>query len=218
MGASGTSYIIEGPATIYYGAGDCNALAYKKIVTGADATSAAEVNANILGVTETGVTISSQLMTHRISTDDYGGTEGPPAELLILGGTASIQGTLVKWGKTAFEDLKAGLRNVTPGHIPWPAHGVFGNNGDHLYAFWVVGSKRAFYFPKCELATQPREWQISVLERRMNLNITAYAANIFSSSSQNPHIFYTPPINDPEDKVGNLFPKCDPEVNPVFGS
>ena len=215
MGASGTSYIIEGPATIYYGAGNCNATEYLEIITKADAADLGSVNATILGVTETGVTISTQLMTHRISADDYGGNEGPPAELLILGASASIQGTLVKWGKDAFEDLKAGLRNVTPGHVPWPAHGVFGGSGQHLYAFWVVGSKRAFYFPKCELATQPREWQISVLERRMNLNITAYAANVFGIRNQNPHIFYTPPINDPEDKVNALFPSCDSEVNPV---
>jgi hypothetical protein len=199
MGASGASYIIEGPATIYFGAGNCTADGYTTIVT--DGNTA---NAKLLGVTETGVTISTQLMTHRVSSDEYGGTEGPPAELLTLGATATIQGTLVKWGADAFAELKAGLRGVTPGHIPWPAQGVY--SGNYFYAFWVVGFVNSYYFPRCNLASQPREWQISVLERRMNLNINAEAVNIFSDT---PHIFYED-SSDP--KIGLLFPSCDASV------
>ena len=198
-GASGATYVIEGPATIYFGGGNCLASGYAPIVTEGNG-----VNAQLLGVTETGVTISSQLMTHRISSDEYGGTEGPPAELLTLGATASIQGTLVKWGAGAFENLKSGLRNVRAGHIPWPAQGVY--SGNYFFAFWVVGAKTSYYFPRCNLATQPREWQISVLERRMNLNITAEAVNIFSET---PHIFYE---TDAEPKRDLLFPTCDADV------
>ena len=188
------SYVIEGPAVIWYGAQECDAAAYKSI---------ASANASLLGVTESGVTISSQLMTHRISTDEYGGQEGPPAEILTLGAQASVQGVLVKWSADGFADIQSGLRGTTSGRAPFPGHGVYG--GGYAYAFWVVGSDSSYYFPKCDLASQPKEWNVSALERRMNLNVTAYAANIFGGS---PHIFYRVTTTTAEAQINQLFPAC----------
>lgn len=184
------TYLIEGPAVLYYGAANCNATAY-------DAS-----GKTLLGITESGITISSQLMTHRISTDEYGGPEGPPAEILTLGGQASIQGTLVKWSSTGFNAMQAGLKGMPPGRAPFPGHGVYG--GKYAWAFWVVGSKCAYYFPKCELASQPKEWNISALERRMNINIIAYAVNIFGSTGR-PHIYYK---DTSDSDINQLFPAC----------
>lgn len=193
------SYVIDGPATIWYGAPDCNASNYRK--TYEDST----YNATLVGITESGVSVSTQLMTHRLNSDEYGGPEGPPADILTLGATASIQGTLVKWNNAAYFALQAGLRGATPGRAPWPGVGIYsGGNTKQGYAwsFWIVGSKCAYYFPKCELASQPKEWNISALERRMNLNITAYAVGIFGAS---PHIFFRK-TDDPN--INKVFPEC----------
>lgn len=211
------SYYIEGPAVLWIGASDCNAKQYKGVAQGGwtegeSPNQIVHATAELLGITESGVTISNRLMTHRISTDDYGGPEGPPAELLILGATASLQGVLVKWGEKGYGLLKSGLRSVKEGQAPWPGHGVYG--GEHAFGIWVIGSKYAYYFPKCELATQPREWNISALERRMNLNITAIAANIFGDGTTgaggkgSPHIFYRTNSTGSEPQINKLFPSC----------
>ena len=186
------SYVIEGPAVLYCGAATCDANQYNASSAG-----------TLLGITESGVSISTSLMTHRISTDVYGGTEGPPAELVVLGGQASVRGTLVQWSTYALGLLTQGLRGAAEaGEIPWPGVGVW--SGGHGFAFWVVGALKAYYFPRCELATQPREWNISALERKMSLNINAY------STSTN-HIYFTDSTTSDTNR-GNIAPSCNVTV------
>lgn len=188
-------YIIEGPATIWYGQGHCDAQTYAALGS----------NDVCLGITEQGVSISTQLLTHRVSSDDFGGTEGPPAEIINLGATASVQGTLVKWNNAAFDTFLSGISGGTPGVLPFPARGIF---SDSLYfAVWVVGSTAAYYFPKCDLASQPKEWNVSSLERRMNLNITALTVNPWSGT---PHVFYKETDKTTETHIGQLIPVCAP--------
>lgn len=192
------SYVIEGPAVLFYGAANCAANEYEQAPAG-------NGTQYVLGITESGVSLSTSLMTHRLSTDVYGGTEGPPADLLVLGGQASIRGTLVKWGADSLKALTTGLfyQEGFTGHgvFPWPGEGVWG--GGHGFSIWVVGSIKSYYFPRCELASQPREWNISALERRMSLNINAY-----NTSGTTPHLYFTETSANNEPYLNSLYPTC----------
>lgn len=74
---------IEGPAIIYYGPNLCS-------------FTLGSTTAN-LGITESGVQISINNQTVPVHTDDMGGTEGFPAEIINLSATASIRGVLVDY-------------------------------------------------------------------------------------------------------------------------
>lgn len=167
-------FYVDGPAAIFYSQQDCEATGYKAVA-----------NANLLGLTEGGATISYQLMLHRINGDEYGGSEGMPAEQLILGAQATIRAQITKWAPGAFDDLKVGayMGNADPGTIPKIGSPYFSRR--YGYAFWVVayGEGKGYYFPKCELATQPKQWNVSSLERRVDLNVLAY--NVFTKTTVN---------------------------------
>lgn len=169
------SFVIEGPAVIVYDAQDCNPTGYKPYTV-----------SGLLGFTDGGVSISNRVITHRINGDEFGGSEGVPAELLILGGQASIRTTIVKWNKP-FTDIAGGAYGVSQeGEIPGYCKPYFGSNCG--FSFWVVGRETSYYFPKCELASQPREWNVSSHERRMQLNINAY--NVFDQTNQRGVTFF----------------------------
>lgn len=174
---SSLKYYVDGPAALYCGPAKCGATDYVPYASGF-----------LVGLTDGGVTISYQTITHRINGDEYGGAEGMPAELLILGGMASIRTTIVKWAENGFKRLIAGANLVADdGQIPALASPYFSDN--YGFAFWVVGKGLSYYFPKCELATQPRTWNISSLERRMDLSIQALC--IFNATNESSGSGYT---------------------------
>ena len=166
-------FYIDGPAVIYAGPMMCDATAYTSPTS---SVSGGQLG-TLVGFTDGGVTISYQTMTHRINGDEYGGSEGMPAELLILGGLASIRATLVKWDNSAIEKRimsGANILNGDDGEIPGIGAAYFGQG--YGFSFWVIGknSGMGYLFPKCELATQAKQWNISSLERRLSLSVQAY--------------------------------------------
>lgn len=180
--ASQLNFYVDGPAVIYFGAQSCSPSGYTSISSG---------NGTLLGFTDGGVSINYQTMTHRINGDEYGGAEGMPAEQLILGGQASIRATIVKWNQGAFERIMCGANQMSPqdGTIPLIAKPYFGSQ--YGFSFWVVGlgNTDAYWFPKCELATQPKTWNVSSLEKRMNLSVQAYS--VLSNSLNAAITYYT---------------------------
>lgn len=164
-------FFIDGPAALFGGAAVCKV---------SNHTYQAHSGSPI-GLTDNGVTISYQAMTHRISGDEYGGNEGMPAEQLILGGQATIRTTIVKWGDNVGGYLMTGANTIaTPGEVPRVGSPYF--YGGYGFSFWVVGAGGVgYYFPKCELATQPKTWNVSSTERRMDITITAY--NVFCQAN-----------------------------------
>ena len=150
---------VDGPAAILFGAANCAANQF-----------ASYSGATELGITDNGVQVSINTLTHRVNSDDEGGSEGNPAEILIMGAIANIRGTLVKYNPAAWDSLISGINGG----------GVFGLPGTPLFSsgygfgFWVVGRATALYFPKSELATTPREFNFSTTERRTTFGVTAY--------------------------------------------
>ncbi len=181
---------VDGPATLYIGPSNCEANGTPEIVSWGGAE---------LGITESGVQVSINTMTHRINSDDRGGSEGTPAEMLIMGGQATIRGTLVKYSPSAFDSVASGLYNNNSGTVPLPGTPLFA--GNYGFSLLVIGFQNSFYFPKCEMASQPREFNISSTERKTSFSITAYP--IYLSSSQQGVIYY----QDSTSK--NIVPACD---------
>lgn len=187
--STGTKLYIDGPSEIYFGATQCDATAYAS-------PDDADVDTYLLGETESGVTISYATNMHRISMDRYGGGEGVPAEMLIMSGQASVRGVIVGWGYKkgsatasvdtwqAFRAMAAGAYQDPTGQVtatvdksrlgssPLPGTPYFGDG--YGFSLWVVGRNKSYLFPKCDCASQPREWNISSLEKKMSLNVTAY--------------------------------------------
>ena len=180
--ANRLDFYIDGPTVIYYGQQNCDATDYISPTSSYTVGASSFQYGTLLGFTDGGASISYQLMTHRINGDEYGGNEGMPAELLILGGTASIRAQIVKWAPNAFNQLITGANAMSSmGEIPRLGAPYF--TGKYGYSFWVFAKNegKAYYFPKCELATQPKQWNISSLERRFDLNVLAY--NVFTKKS-----------------------------------
>ena len=106
---------VDGPAQIYVGPSDCNA----------DKFPASLANFKALGVTENGLQISINTLTHRVNSDDMGGGEGNPAEMLVMGTAGTIRGVMVKYGSLALADLMTGLYGGTEGRTPIPGTPIF---------------------------------------------------------------------------------------------
>ena len=184
MPVNGLNFYIDGPAAIYFGEQNCSASGY---ISPNDESTANVKYGTLLGYTDGGASISYQTMTHRINGDEYGGSEGMAAEQLILGGQATIRSLIVKWNVGAFQQIMTGANYLNnDGMIPPIGTAYFGSKLG--FSFWVLGRGqgsanpgKGYYFPKCELATQPRQWNVSSLERRMELNVLAYC--LFNAGS-----------------------------------
>lgn len=164
---------VDGPAHLYVGEQDCNATGV------ANAT-------NELGITENGVQISINTLTHRVNSDDMGGAEGNPAELIVMGANATIRGVMVKYNEaTAFGVMTSGLYNTTEGSLVLPGTPFFA--GNYGFSLKIQGFRQWYYFPKCEMASQPREFNLSTTERKTSFSILAYPIHLSGSSS----ILYT---------------------------
>lgn len=194
----GTRIEIDGPAVLYYCAQSCG-----------DVTWPVSSALNMLGITESGVSVSFSTNMHRVTSDDLGGGEGAPAELLFMGAQASVRGTLVKWG-TGFSSICSGLNASAEGMIPRPGTPYFGNK----YGFGIVikGYRISYFFPRCDLASQPREWNISSLERKMSLNINAYPVVVSETVGSKTYQYFRTFWTDTAD-VETIIPDCGMSVN-----
>lgn len=152
---------VDGPARLYIGPQACLATEYADFGSN-----------NMIGYTESGLQVSINYLTHRVNSDDCGGGEGNPAEMLVMGATATIRGTMVKYETTAINSLMAGLYGAAEGSVKLPGTPVFA--GGYGFAFWAVGVNGSFYFPKCEWASAPREFNISTTERKTSFTVNAY--------------------------------------------
>ncbi len=173
---------VDGPAHIYIGAANC----------GAPPAAVADVKATAskeLGITETGVQVSIQNMTHRVNSDDMGGSEGNPTELLFMGAQASIRGVLVKYNSLAVADILTGLFGMTnEGDLILPGTPVFSSG--HGCCLFVEGFASAFYFPRCEMTSQPREFNVSTTERKTSFGFTAYPSYRTVENQPVPYLFW----------------------------
>lgn len=181
--------IVPGPVQILAGGAICNA---DEGIPSVDMTKMTR-----LGQTENGVQISISNKAHRVNVDDMGGTQGAPAELIYLGSSASMRGVMVDYGNPnsaqindkvlkALWGISRGLRYVDgdthstrEGDISAPGTPLF----EYGYGFsmFFVGVGMSYYFPRCEFSSQPREWNVSSLERKTSFNATAYEIPVKSS-------------------------------------
>lgn len=172
---------VDGPAHLYLGPASCG-----------NPPSAWIGNDSVeLGFTETGVQVSIQNMTHRVNSDDMGGSEGNPAELLFMGAQASIRGVLVKYNPDSVADILTGLFNMTnEGDLILPGTPVFASN--HGCSLVIQGFAASYYFPRCEMTSQPREFNISTTERKTSFGFTAYPSLMTSTGDNGyngPYLF-----------------------------
>lgn len=180
---------VDGPATLFIGPSNCEAAGFPE---------GSSWSSSELGITESGVQVSINTMTHRINSDDRGGSEGTPAEMLIMGGQATIRGTLVKYAPAAFSSVVTGLYNKAAGTVPLPGTPLFA--GNYGFGLMIVGYQSSFFFPKCEMASQPREFNLSSTERKTSFSITAYP--IYLSSGEGV-VYYS------KTGTNKIVPYCD---------
>lgn len=174
---------VEGPARFYIGAQNCNAVQYLAI---------SPTTATFLGIGESGAQLSITTQTQRVNSDDNGGSEGSPAEIILLGSTASIRTTFVKYNANSWASIVSGVSNSTvssEGAVTYqsPTEGVFFLPGTPIFggakgfSLWIQGATRTYYFPKCEMASQPREFNVSTDAKKTSVTCTAYP--VYSGSS-----------------------------------
>lgn len=192
--------IVPGPVALYAGGAECN-------VAGGAQGSVSLADMVRLGQTENGVQVSISNRAHRVNVDDMGGSQGAPAELIYLGSSASIRGVIVDYGepnaaavgngvKQALWGIARGLRFIDndgnkgdeDGEIAAPGTPLF----EYGYGFslLLVGSSLSYYFPRCELATAPREWNVSSLERKTSFTANAYEVPVVSNNSYDGRCLY----------------------------
>lgn len=178
--------IVPGPVQLWVGAATCSSLSDQFSVDMSGMTR--------LGQTENGVQVSISNRAHRVNVDDMGGTQGAPAELINLGSSASIRGVMVDYGppNSAANDVKKKIWEIARGlRDPWATGTIEGDiaaPGTPLFefgygfSFFLIGVGSSYFFPKCEFASQPREWNVSSLERKTSFTCTAYEINYNSAA------------------------------------
>lgn len=163
---------VEGPARFYVGAQNCAASEY-----------AAYSDATFLGIAETGAQISISMNMHQVHSDDNGGSSGTPAELLSMGATATVRGALVKFNGSVIDNIINGANATSAALgivVPLPGTPLFA--GGYGFGVWIVGNQKTYYFPKCEIATQARDFNISTQEKKVSFSFACYPISIGTSS------------------------------------
>lgn len=172
---------VDGPARLYIGDMACGAPASGEANTWSmssswDPNPGTNHTAHFseLGVTENGVQISINNAMHRVNSDDCGGSEGMPAEFLMMNTNAVIRGVLVRYAETltALGQAFSGCFNSEEGKTFLPGTPYFASGNG--FSLLIIGFAARWYFPKCEMATQPREFNISSTERKTSFSINAY--------------------------------------------
>lgn len=168
---------IEGPAILYYGDAFCSELDSDDLKP----SNPANINRK-LGITESGVNIAINNQTQPVHTDDMGGPEGFPAEILNMAATASIRGVLVDYAagetgtgwKTVAQRLELGISSGTgtQGTTPLIGSSYFGDN--YGFSLKIVGRTSSYVFPRCSLLESPREFNLSTGAKKTSFTFTAY--------------------------------------------
>lgn len=175
---------VDGPARIFVGPVDC--------------TFMGQQGGSELGITENGVQVSINQLTHRVNSDDMGGAEGNPADILIMGTSATIRGVIVKYPNNlqTIGQVFNGLAYMGEGWTVLPGTPLFA--GGFGFSLWLLGYTTFFYFPKCELASQPREFNISTTERKTSFAFTAqplhlpWGSALYASGNAK---YFSPPVH-----------------------
>lgn len=173
---------IEGPAIIYYGNSFCEEIndTYKSPANPASIDKK-------LGITESGVQISINNLTQPVHTDDMGGTEGFPAEIINMATTASIRGVLVDYaagetGKTwqsVSRAMELGINNHGDSDAtPLIGSSYFGDN--YGFSLKIVGRSTSYVFPRCSLLESPREFNLSTGAKKTSFTFTAYPIFVYT--------------------------------------
>ncbi len=163
---------VDGPVDVLVGGVDCSTLTFPLSTT----------SFTSLGQTQRGVNVSVSTQTHRVTSDDEGGQEGNPAEILIMGSQARISLQLVKLESSSLATIRSGLYSpTTEGAFPLPGTPLF--EGGHGCSLILSGRTQGLYFPKCELATAPREFNLSTTETVVSITFNAYGVTSAGSSS-----------------------------------
>ena len=168
--------VVEGPAFVYLTSPG---------VTVDDAIPAAS-DSTLVGTTESGVQISIGGQAHRVMSDDLGGSEGVPNDILFMGAMASIRGVMVKTNSAGLEKMMRGLNavNYQEGEFPGVGAAIFAKN--YGYGLLIGGFEKSYWFPKCELVTAPREFNVSSTERKTSFTAAAYPIRGFKGISEDP--------------------------------
>lgn len=127
-----------------------------------------------LGITESGVQISVTNSMQRVNADAYGGSEGTPAEFVMMGATAVVRAVLVRYSPShiALGHAINGCFSGVEGETFIPGTPYFASNNG--FSLLVLGTFARWFFPKCEMATQPREFNVSTTERKTSVSFNAY--------------------------------------------
>lgn len=195
--------IVPGPVQVYAGSAIC------KAPSNSDTYNISDLGLVRLGQTEAGVNVSISNRAHRVNVDDMGGAQGSPADLIYLGSSAAIRGTLVDYGdpsgnsvsasvKKALWGISRGLRiteadnalnsTVFEGDIVAPGTPLF--DSGYGFSLLLVGVKVVYLFPKCEFASNPREWNVSSMERRTSFTVSAYEIPVVGAANDFRRLYY----------------------------
>lgn len=189
--------VVPGPVIIFAGAAQCS-------IPFSNSVGSVNLSAMMrFGQTENGVQVSISNRAHRVNVDDMGGTQGAPAELIYLGSSAAIRGVLVDYGSPnsnsgvaeALMGMARGLRKIS-GDVHSTLEGEIAAPGTPLfeygygYCLLLVGKGMSYFFPRCELATSPREWNVSSLERKTSFTMNAYEVPVVSGTTHKGRCLY----------------------------
>ncbi len=125
-----------------------------------------------LGYTARGADVRIQGYVVNIPGDENGGEQGPPIDRQHLGTIAIVRIELTKFDPAVLAKLKAGLRAVAPGAIPDAGTLIF-NDARH-FQLLIDAPGDPHWFPRAELAENPREYNLGVLYQRAVLEFTCY--------------------------------------------
>lgn len=75
-------------------------------------------NAVQLGYSEDGFSVNVQPFFDRVSSDDFGGRQGPPADEQLLAGIGTIDGAMTKYVKAELDKLSSFQKAGTAGIFP----------------------------------------------------------------------------------------------------
>lgn len=190
---------IEGPAILFYGASFCEDLGENNNTE----QTFVQKTPTCLGITESGVQIAINNLTTPVNTDDMGGTEGFPAEIINMAATANIRGVLVDYNahyagnnqsqgqqsstfwKAVNRNLERGIYSASGSSNTSPPIGssYFGDN--YGFSLRISGTTSSYVFPRCSLLDSPREFNLSTGAKKTSFTFTAYPIFKFAIGSDN---------------------------------
>lgn len=98
-----------------------------------------------LGYSRDGITIRLDPRWHEIFSDDFGGAEGAPADVQLLGATGTVIADLTKYSKSDVEALTAFVAAGTVGILP--PLGTLVRQEARFAALLISGDNESWSFP-----------------------------------------------------------------------